>query len=351
MSTNPLNGKREWSADHEQVRLNARFAIEDSPAMQEVFWAMTRVRWQSNILLTGETGTGKTQAARVINLLLKKSRPGTGSHVEANVASLSKDLIASELFGHVRGAFTGADKERDGRFQQAHKGTLMLDEIGEVPLDTQVKLLSAFDAPRIVQKVGSNDQTNPELVAMVGTTKNLVEMVTAKEFDGALYMRLKQKVIRMPSLHERGPAYMDHIVSALLSKIANGGHPVLSVEPVVMERLRVMRFKGNARELNYLLDEMAQDAYSSNGTVLTERHLDDALASRGSDEEQEAVPSGGSLEDAELAHIRQVFDRWGGNKSAAAKELGISTVTLAKKLAKLGIHPKRNRRTLSPNNL
>lgn len=329
MKSNGTNGKREWSRELEHARIEGHFAIEQSPAMHDVFWQMTKVRSESNVLLTGETGTGKSFVARTINRLHKATRKEVGDHVEANVASLSKDLIASELFGHVKGAFSGAMVDRVGRFEEANGGTLMLDEIGEVPLQTQVQLLSAYDAPRIIQKVGNNKQVSVELVAMAGTTKNLRNMVAEGEFDGALYERLREKVIHMPSLKERGPEYVEHLIPSLLTKIANGKHEVLTADAAVLERIQGMTFKGNIRDLNFLLKEMSRDAYDTGDTVLTERHLDDALAARGAEpEERSGDEVSGTLKSTRNRQIDETLARFGGHVPSVAKYLGIGTSTL-----------------------
>ncbi len=330
-----INGKREWSEDCEKARLKGHFVIEKSAAMQEIFWQMTKVRLESNVLLTGETGTGKSFVARMINRLHQATRKDVKQHVEVNVASLSRDLIASELFGHVKGSFSGAMGDRTGRFEEANGGSLMLDEIGEVPLQTQVQLLSAYDAPRIIQKVGNNKQVLIELVAMAGTTKNLRSMVTEGEFDAALYERLREKVIHMPSLKERGPEYIAHLVPTLLTKLANGKHEVLTAAAAVIERIQGMTFKGNVRDLFFLLKEMTCDAYDAGDAVLTERHLDDALAARG--EEPEISDDGaiaGTLKRVRDCHINRVLDKYGGHVASAAKELGIDRGALYRILQK-----------------
>lgn len=343
MNAHWRKGPLEWSDEYEEVRKKMNFEIGASPAMHAVFKQMTQLRLGMNVLFTGETGTGKSEAARVVNALLRVKEQSVTAHVEANIASLSPDVIQSELFGHTKGAFTGAMEHRMGRFEQANGGTLMLDEIGEIPMPTQVLLLSACDEPRIIHPLGTNKRLTVDLLAMAGTTRNLEEMVVKKQFHEALFERLSERVIRMPTLAERGEEYVRKIVPPLLRKLANGTKKVLPTDDAVLDRIQSMRFTGNARSLHFLLKAMALDAYDNGHDTLTESNLDNALAARGhkNDVQEEAVREPGvgvgTLADVEKRHILAVFEGCDRSVTRTAEKLDIGLRTVQRKLASYGM--------------
>jgi DNA-binding NtrC family response regulator len=338
------NGEMTWSSAHEAVRKQNFFEIEGSKAMKKVFWQMTKIRQDTNVLFTGESGTGKTNAARVTHSLVHEDKKT--KVVEVNVAAFSQELIASELFGHKKGAFTGATENRNGHFEDANNGSIIIDEIGEIPASVQVKMLSALDKPRRIEKVGSNDAISLKLLAMCATTQDLVRLVQERKFHEPLYERLRQKIIHMPSLKERGPEYIRHLVQTLLQKIGqeNSVDQPFDIHAETLEKLMHMSFPGNLRDLRYLLEEMCGQALEKRDRVLTNEHLHIALESRGSDDfRRDDLDGETTIERMERELILKTLKETGGDVTAAAKAVGRGRATIYRKLQDWGIVRSRMR--------
>jgi DNA-binding NtrC family response regulator len=291
-----------------------------SRAMREVTGLIARVAPSPlSVLVTGESGTGKELVARAIH-----RASGLDAFVAVNCAALPDDLLESELFGHERGAFSGAVKDKPGLFEAADGGVLFLDEIGDLPLPLQPKLLRALESGEI-RRVGS---TNTRIVAtrvIAATNKDLEALVREGKFREDLFWRLNVLSIHVPALRER-PADI-----ALLVEHFAGG---LTVSPEAMARLTAHPWPGNVRELRNVLERAIT---LRPGAAIALEDLPPAIATRERDEllatgAQQDVP----LRDVERSYILMVLERTGGNKSRAAEILGLDRKTLYRKLDEFG---------------
>ncbi len=275
----------------------------------------------STVLIQGESGTGKELAAKEIHELSGRS----GCLVPINCAAISAELLESELFGHVKGAFTGAHQARQGLFHYASGGTLFLDEIGEMPLSMQAHLLRVLEERRI-RAVGANQETQVDVRVIAATNRNLLQEVEQGRFREDLYFRLLVLAIRMPPLRERKqdlPLLVRHFAEILA---ANLGVPVPQIEEAESLRLMEYDWPGNVRELKNVMERAL---LLNKPPAQCLRALSGSGQTAGRDvEEGEAL----LLETVEKRHILRVLKMEGGNKSAAARHLGISRKTLERKV-------------------
>jgi formate hydrogenlyase transcriptional activator len=302
--------------------------IGNSPALESVLEQVEQVApTDSSVLIQGETGTGKELVARAIhNLSTRCGRP----FVKLNCAAIPFDLLESELFGHERGAFTGAIAQKIGRFELADKGTLFLDEVGDIPPALQPKLLRVLQEQEF-ERLGSirTHRVNVRLVA--ATNRNLAEMVKRNQFRSDLYYRLNVFPISLPPLrarHEDIPALVEHFVEIYARRMDKQIDPIPSE---TMSALTSYQWPGNIRELQNFIE---RSVILSSGNVLSPPLA--SLRAAAETESLEAV----TLEDAEREHIRKTLEqtRWvvAGPKGAAAR-LGIKRSTLYFRMQKLGI--------------
>ena len=311
--------------------------IGTSPAMQRTVEIIRLVAGRrSTVLISGETGTGKEVVARALHLASPRARFPI---VSVNVAALPESLLETELFGHVKGAFTGASQQRMGRFEQAHHSTLFLDEIGDLPLSVQTKLLR-FLQEREFQRVGSSENIRVDVRLIVATHANLLERVRQGMFREDLYYRLNVVPIATPPLRER-PQDIPLLANHFIEKVCRQEHSVLrSLAPATVDKLQAFSWPGNVRQLENAV-EMAV-ALSGRRELLLPS--DFTLAGR-------ALPSnlppstalignGLSFDQAmcriELQILEEALRKAGGNKTAAAGMLGLKRTTLAAKLRSLG---------------
>jgi transcriptional regulator with PAS, ATPase and Fis domain len=317
--------------------------------MQRIFRLVTRVaRTDSTILLTGESGTGKELIARAIHL---QSRRAAGPFVPVNVGALPESLIESELFGYVRGAFTGATGERAGLIESADGGTLFLDEIGDMPPPTQVKLLRTLESSE-VRRLGDNTARVVDVRVIAATHRDLQEMVDAGTFRGDLFYRLNVIQIELPPLRERR-GDIGLLASYFLDRVNAREHRSLSFAPETAELLERHDYPGNVRELENAVEHAsavtegdriaAADLPAAfRARRLLPRARDTAPGPGGG--QVAAAPGdareGWTLADVEREHIQRVLARHQGNATAAAKQLGISRTTLWRKLRAYGLHRK-----------
>jgi len=302
--------------------------IGNSPALEAVLEQVERVApTDSTVLIQGETGTGKELIARAIhNLSVRCGCP----FVKLNCAAIPFDLLESELFGHERGAFTGAIAQKIGRFELADKGTLFLDEVGDIPPALQPKLLRVLQEQEF-ERLGSNrtHQVNVRLVA--ATNRNLADMVKRNEFRSDLYYRLNVFPIPLPPLRARRQditALVEHFVEIYARRMDK---QIEHISPETMSALISYQWPGNIRELQNFIE---RSVILTSGSVLYP-----PLASLKSAPEAESLEAI-TLEDAEREHILKALEHTGwvvAGRNGAAARLGIKRSTLYFKMQKLGI--------------
>jgi formate hydrogenlyase transcriptional activator len=314
----------------EQISHQRRFEqiIGESPALESVLKQVTRVApTDSTVLIQGETGTGKELIARAIhNISSRCGRP----FIKLNCAAIPLDLLESELFGHERGAFTGAIAQKTGRFELADKGTLFLDEIGDIPLALQPKLLRVLQEQEFERLGGTRThQVNVRLVA--ATHRNLTEMMKRGEFRSDLYYRLNVFPVTLPPLRARGediPALVTHFVEMFCRRMDK---QIEDIPEETMAALCSYQWPGNIRELQNLIERaviLSDDGVLSNplSTVTTG--------------DVTVLPAATTLRDSERNLILHTLEEagWviGGPRGAAAK-LGVKRTTLIYKMQGLGI--------------
>lgn len=331
--------------------------IGSSPAMQFVCKQIGRVAQQDvNMLVLGESGTGKELVARA---LYQHSRRADKPFLAINCGAISESLLDSELFGHERGAFTGADRRRIGKFEQCHGGTLFLDEAGDMPLATQVKLLRVLQDGSF-ERVGGNETVRVDVRIIAATNQNLDQLIEQGRFRRDLYYRLKGVTIHLPPLRERTEdiAELAHYFVFRLNRQL--GTTVQTIAPDTLDLLQRYPWPGNIRELQSVLREAL---IASAGSVLLPQFLPPELQSApASDVETVAVPNiasddwtqlGAFLESALAAREADLYRRAieyldrlllaralaqsGGHQSNAATLLGLSRPTLRTKLRALGL--------------
>ena len=302
--------------------------ILESPAMHRVIDVARRVaQVDSTVLLTGESGVGKERIARFIH---EQSARIGGPFVAINCGAVPEHLLESELFGHVRGSFTGATQDRVGLFEAANNGTLLLDEIGEVPPPMQVKLLRALQE-RQIRRVGENRNRPVSARVIAATNRDLVKEIRAARFREDLYYRLRVVEIEIPPLRERREDILPLARAFVADTAARTGRKVSGFTPAAAHQLLRYGWPGNVRELENAIER---------AVVLTRRtriDLDDLPPEVGL-----AVPDAivatdvRPLADVERDYIKSVLRAVGGNRSQAAQKLGIGEATLYRKIKQFG---------------
>ncbi len=303
--------------------------IGQSPAMHRVLEMLATIApSEATVMVTGESGTGKELIARAVHANSPRLK---GPYVAVNCAALTETLLESELFGHEKGAFTGADRRREGRFLAADKGTIFLDEIGEMPLSMQVKLLRVIQE-REIQRVGGDQTLKVDVRIVTATNRDLLAEVDAGRFRQDLYYRLNVVALSLPPLRERQediPLLAAHFLRKFAEK---NGKPIKGFTPEAMDRLLKHAWPGNVRELENAVERAVVLA---RGEYVSERELPPAL-SVGSDEPRPGGFANLTLDELERLAILDALDAAGGNKSEAARRLGITRKTMHAKLAKYG---------------
>jgi formate hydrogenlyase transcriptional activator len=325
------------SADQDASPRRFEQIIGSSPALESVLEQVERVApTDSTVLIQGETGTGKELIARAVhNLSARCGRP----FIKLNCAAIPFDLLESELFGHERGAFTGAIAQKIGRFELADKGTLFLDEVGDIPPGLQPKLLRVLQEQEF-ERLGSTRTHQVDVRLVAATNRNLVDMVKRNEFRSDLYYRLNVFPVPLPPLRERRgdiPALVEHFVELYARRMSR---QIDHISPETMSELTSYAWPGNIRELQNFIE---RSVILTSGNV-----LESPLATLRNNAETESVgPT--TMEDAEREHIRKILEqtRWvvAGPNGAAAR-LGIKRSTLYFRMQKLGI--SRTKRDILP---
>ena len=309
--------------------------LGQAPAMQEVFRAIGRLSHShATVLVTGESGTGKELVARALH---RHSPRASAPFVAINTAAIPKDLLESELFGHERGAFTGAQSARRGRFEQAEGGTLFLDEIGDMPPDLQVRLLRVLSDSEYY-RVGGHAPLKANVRIIAATHQNLDERVRQGLFREDLMHRLNVVRLRLPPLRER-PEDVEPLARALLTRTAGAlGRRDPGIADDALAALRGWRWPGNVRELGNVLERaLVLRAPGATGPI----SADEVSASLDDTPREPAAATGTTLaskvDALERAEIESALRRARGVKARAAQALGLSRPTLDKKMSDLDI--------------
>jgi len=298
-----------------------------SPQMQAVFDFIRKVAPTSApALILGESGTGKEMVAKALH---RRSAQSGGPFVAINCNSIPENLLESELFGHEKGAFTGADRQRKGHVETASGGTLFLDEIGELPASVQVKLLR-FLQEKCFQRVGGRLEIQSDARVIAATNRNLQELAAGGKFREDLYFRLAVMVVRMPALRERGDDILLVAKAFLHTYGIEQAKPSLTFAPDALRALTLHRWPGNVRELQ---NRVRRAVIMADGKRVTARDLEltDTLSALPPQTLKEA------RESVEREMVQDALRRHRGKITSAAMELGISRPTLYELMEKLGI--------------
>jgi two-component system response regulator HydG len=336
----------ERAMDHRQLKEENRLLRESlgnhfdrqniigrSPSMVKVLEEVAQVApSEATVLVTGESGTGKEMIAGAIHF---NSPRKDGAFVKINCAAITETLLESELFGHEKGAFTGAHRKKEGRFRQAHGGSLFLDEISEMSLAMQVKLLRVLQE-REITRVGGEEVIKVDVRVIAATNKDLLQEIEGERFRDDLYYRLNVVTLHIPPLRERRediPLLTQHFLKAFSEK---NRKQIKGFTPQAMDRLLKYDWPGNTRELMNAVERavvLAQSEY------LDEEELPLILRDISLEGEiplKDVIPADLPLDEVEKASILKTLELAGGNKSEAARRLGITRRTLHKKLKKYG---------------
>jgi len=311
------------------------------------------------VLITGESGTGKELIAQAIH---KNSPRAKGRFVALNCAAEAENLLEDQLFGHVRGAFTGAERDREGVFEYATGGTLFLDEIGDMPLKMQAKLLRVLETGDVV-RLGSNEPRKSDVRLVSATNKDVRSLVASGAFREDLFFRIQGSLVHLPPLRERRediPRIVRHAIAkatALVPGGPGGPTPVPDITDAAMMRLTAYSWQGNVRQLLNVVQNMVVTAIgeaaasgpaASGPVVLDVRHIPDDIRIGDDESDTDAAGSGGgssltgslagtTLEQIEKRAIRETLRLTAGNREQAAKLLGIGERTLYRKLKEYGL--------------
>jgi two-component system response regulator AtoC len=314
-------------------QLDAKFGMEnivgEAPVMQEVFDVVQQVApTRATVLILGESGTGKEMVAKAIHQLSPRAKQPL---VSVHCAALSATLLESELFGHERGAFTGAHERRIGRFEQAQGGTLFLDEIGEIDATIQIKLLR-FLGERTFERVGSNKTLTADVRLIAATNKNLEELVKAGTFREDLFFRLRVVEINLPPLRER-MGDIPLLAKSFLAEFAReNGKPVTDFTLEALELLMNHRWPGNVRELRTAIESAV---VLCRGERITARDLPRTVRAElapGSDPGRLLVKNDLTVKEAEKQLIIRALKETKGNRTLAAQKIGMPRRTFHRKL-------------------
>jgi two-component system, NtrC family, response regulator HydG len=335
--------RQEIKAEAENLRRQLRARDKDglegllgaSPAMQRVYQMVRQVSGaRATVLITGESGTGKGEVARALHSLGPRKN---GPFISLHCAALAESLLESELFGHEKGSFTGADKRRIGRFEQADGGTLFLDEIGEIPASTQIKLLRVLQE-RTFERVGGNETVKVDVRVVAATNKNLPEEVRERRFREDLYYRLNVVHIDMPPLRQRGNDVVLLAEHFLRRFARENQRRIDGFSDDARAKLVAHRWPGNVRELENAIER---------AVVFTEGELVEAEAlpfdaAPATIEGGPRIP-GATMAELEKHAILTTLDAVGGSTSRAAEMLDISARTIQYRLHEYGVVVSRTK--------
>ncbi len=328
----------------EPARSDARAIapVVADPAMRRLYDLARRIAPGTiSVLITGETGTGKELLAEFLH---GASRRAAGPLVRINCAALADPLVESELFGHEAGAFTGAQRERRGFLESAHGGTVFLDEIAELTLSTQAKLLRVLEEG-VVLRVGGTTPRPIDVRFIGATNRDLDAEVAAGRFRQDLYFRIGGALLAIPPLRDRLDE-IEPIAHAFAADAARRlDRPALPLSDAAIARLRAHPWPGNVRELRNVIERAVLIA-TADDTAIDARHLPASLAAPASTSSSEAAPAslGDELADLERQRILDALERCGGNQTRAAELLGMPRRTFVKRLTAYGVQRPRKPR-------
>jgi transcriptional regulator with GAF, ATPase, and Fis domain len=319
--------------------------VGDAPQIIEALETVRHVAGTDcNLLITGETGTGKELFARAAH---RASPRRNRAFIPVNCAAIPESLLETELFGHVKGAFTGATNARTGRFMSAHEGTIFLDEIGDLPLAAQAKLLRVLEE-RVVSPVGSDSDIAIDVRIIAATHRNLTEMVEQGKFRADLYFRLAVVPIHLPALRER-PDDILMIANLCIARAADRlGRNIQGLDASAQSALCAYHWPGNVRELSHLIERSVllarkpvlahTDIPLPQGTVRFARAAEEsgplAIPALGKELGDSSLDLRTALETLERQLIDRALQKAGGNRTEAAALLGLNRTTLVEKLRK-----------------
>ncbi len=319
--------------EQEEKQFNFGEIIGQAQPMQEVFRMLQKVApTDSSVIIYGESGTGKELVARAIH---KNSNRSQGPFVRVNCGALSETLLESELFGHEKGAFTGALKRKLGRFELAQAGTIFLDEIGDISPNLQIKLLRVLQEKEF-ERVGGEETVRVDVRVIAATHRNLKEEVASGRFREDLYYRLHIVPIHLPALRQRLddlPVLVEHFLQRLGHELRK---PNLQIAPAALEMMRNYHWPGNVRELENVLERAA---VLCEGAAITLADLPPLVKDRSAilSLSDDNLDLNKTLEEVERAMLERAMTRAHGVKAEAARILGIKTTTLLYKLGKYGM--------------
>ncbi|KPJ77787.1 MAG: Fis family transcriptional regulator [Deltaproteobacteria bacterium SG8_13] len=300
-----------------------------SPGMQGLYELIDNVAMtESPVMIYGESGTGKELVARAVH---EASARKSGPFIKVNCAALNENLLESELFGHTRGAYTGAERTRIGRFEAAHGGTIFLDEIGDIPLATQVKLLRVLEEKEI-ERVGDQTPIKVDVRVISATNKTLENLIERDLFREDLYFRINVFPLSCPPLRERREDIPIIVQSFIRGNNSKSGKKILGLTPEALEKLTAYSWPGNVRELRNAV-EYAFVLCPSGGIGV--HHLPPKIAGTSVECVEPARPKQG--DDRQRLALLEALRKAGGNQSEAARILGVSRVTVWKRIKKYGI--------------
>jgi DNA-binding NtrC family response regulator len=303
-----------------------------SPEMREIYTLIRDLAASdASVLITGESGTGKELTARTIHEL---SPRGDGPFIALNAAAIPRELVESEIFGHEKGAFTGASRERTGCFEMAHRGTLFLDEISEMPMELQPKLLRVLDESRF-RRVGGKREVNVNVRTISATNRDPREAVKEGILREDLYYRLNVLTIRLPALRER-QGDISLLARSFTEEFRNKhGSGVRALRDETLELMERYGWPGNVRELKNVLERaviLARDGWIEPGHLPPYVRDPDSLF-----DDEVSIPSGLTVAEVERHLILQTLDETDNNKAETARRLGLNVKTIRNKLKTYGI--------------
>jgi two-component system response regulator HydG len=286
------------------------------------------------IIIFGESGTGKELVAKAIH---DRGKRHAGPYIQLNCAALNEALLESELFGHVKGSFTGAFRDRTGRFEAADGGDLFLDEIGDIPLSIQIKLLRVLET-RQFERVGENKSVSVDVRIITATNRNLLELIDQKRFREDLYFRINVIPIHLPPVRKRKDD-IPLLVNTFINRLElRTGKPIRGLTREALSRFMDYRWPGNVREMKSALEYAF--AIADKGAIDID-HLPPQLLTHPSTSTPALEPVFGRADSAERQQLIDALRSTGGNQSQAARLLGINRVTVWNRMRKYGINLKR----------